>query len=103
MTKVSVIGAGPAGLIFSYALLRNGHDVPIYSDRTADQWLNHSAPTGTAYLYPDVIDIERDLGMDFWSQDMHAGGGALIDYKQTIAGKQRMVIAGRMGDRPHAT
>lgn len=100
MAKVSVIGAGPAGLIFSYGLMKDGHDVTIYSDRTPDQWLNHSAPTGTAYLYADVIDIERDLDMDFWSQDMHAGAGALMDYKPSIKDDQRIVVAGRMGERP---
>jgi hypothetical protein len=31
---------------------------------------------------------------------MHAGGGALMDYKPAIAEEQRIVIAGRMGDRP---
>jgi hypothetical protein len=64
MAKVSVIGVGPAGLIFSYALMKREYDVTINSDRTLDQWYNYSAPTGTAYLYAGVIDIERDLGMD---------------------------------------
>ena len=80
MRKISVIGAGPAGCIFSYALLRKGYDVTLYSDRTPEQWLNHSAPTGTAYLYGCVIDIERELGMDHWSPTMFGGHGVLLDF-----------------------
>lgn len=80
MRKISVIGSGPAGCIFSYALLAKGYDVTLYSDRTPDQWLNHSQPTGTAYLWSEVIDIERELGMDHWSQDMFGGHGVLLDF-----------------------
>lgn len=80
MRKISVIGSGPAGCIFSYALLAKGYDVTIYSDRTPEQWLTKSQPTGTAYLYGEVIDIERELGMDFWSKDMFGGHGVLLDF-----------------------
>jgi hypothetical protein len=80
MPKISVIGSGPAGCIFSYALLRKGFEVTLYSDRTPDQWLNHSPPTGTAYLYGNVIDIERELGMDHWSHEMFGGHGVLLDF-----------------------
>ncbi len=97
MSKVSIIGAGPAGLIFAYALLQKGYEVTVYSDRTPDQWLNHSAPTGTAFLYGEVIDIERELGMDYWSDTMHAGSGVLMDFKPEINGDARMVLGGSFG------
>ena len=95
MAKVSVIGAGQAGMIFAYALLRKGYDVTVYSDRTPDQWLNHSTPTGTAYLYGEVIDIERELGMDYWSDEMFAGEGVHLDFKPELAGDTRIEVAGR--------
>jgi 2-polyprenyl-6-methoxyphenol hydroxylase-like FAD-dependent oxidoreductase len=79
MAKVNIVGSGPAGCILAYSLLRDGHKVTLYSDRTPDQWLNHSAPTGTAYLWGETIDIERQLGMDFWSSDMFGGHGVLFD------------------------
>ncbi|MCI4645646.1 MAG: NAD(P)-binding protein, partial [Hyphomonadaceae bacterium] len=99
MKKVSIIGAGPAGLICAYALLRSnkGYDVTVYSDKTAEQWLNESTPTGTAFLYESVIDIERELGMDFWSEDMFGGSGVLLDFKPEINGEIHMRVAGSFG------
>jgi hypothetical protein len=97
MAKISVIGAGTAGLIFAYALLRKGYEVTVYSDRTPDQWLNHSKPSGNAFLYGEVIDVERELDMDFWSHRMFGGSGALLDVKPTVDGAERMVVAGSFG------
>ncbi len=95
MAKVSIVGAGQAGMILAYALLRKGYEVTVYSDRTPDQWLNQGPPTGTAFLYGEVIDIERDLDMDFWSQDMFGGSGVHLDFKPTVDGEARMEVAGR--------
>ncbi len=97
MRRVSVVGAGPAGLIFAYALLRKGYDVTVFSDRTPDQWLNHAPPTGTAGLYKEVIDIERELEMDFWSHQMHAMQGVLLDFKPSIGEPARLTLVGGFG------
>lgn len=51
MRRISVIGAGQAGLMLAHSLVRQGYEVTLYADRTADQWLTESRPTGTAYLY----------------------------------------------------
>lgn len=99
--KISIVGAGTAGLIFAYALLKSGRgfDVTLYSDRTADQWLNDVPPTGTAALYGETIDIERELGMDHWSDTsaFHAMHGVLFDFKPTIDGPDHLQMAGHMG------
>jgi 2-polyprenyl-6-methoxyphenol hydroxylase-like FAD-dependent oxidoreductase len=97
MRKISVVGAGPAGLIFTYALLKYGYNVTLYSDRTPEDWLKHSTPTGTAALYKPVVDIERELGMDFWSHDMHVMQGVLLDFKATLDSSERLVLCGSFG------
>ncbi len=91
MRKISVIGSGPAGCILAYGLVKGGFDVTLYSDRTPEQWLNASKPTGSAYLYDEVIDIERALGMDHWSATSFRGQGFLLDTLPTIGGKHTVV------------
>lgn len=34
---IAIVGAGQAGCILAYALLKKGFDVTLYSDRTPDQ------------------------------------------------------------------
>jgi hypothetical protein len=102
MKKIAIIGAGPAGCIMAYALVRNGFDVTLYSDRTPDQWLNHSKPTGSAYLYDEVIDIERLLGMDHWSHKSFKGHGFLLDTWDKVDGKLTVVPGRTEYGRPGA-
>lgn len=94
MANVSIIGSGPAGCVLAYALLRDGHDVTLYSDRTPDDWLDRSKPTGSAYLWACSIDIERELGMDFWSQDMMGGHGVLMDHSRHVGDPNPRVLRG---------
>ena len=64
MRKIAVIGSGPAGCILSFGLIKAGFDVTLYSDRTPDQWLDHSKPTGSAYLYDETIDMAPQESQD---------------------------------------
>lgn len=95
MARISVIGAGPAGMIFAYACLRQGHEVTVYSNRTPEQWLNQGPPTGTAFHYGNVIDIERELGMDHWTEEMYAGDGVLLDFTPALGSDFKLRAAGR--------
>ncbi|WP_236794223.1 styrene monooxygenase/indole monooxygenase family protein [Amycolatopsis sp. GM8] len=94
MRKIAVVGAGPAGCITAYGLVQAGYEVTLYSDRTPDEWLNKSRPTGSAYLYEDVIDVERSYGMDHWSSSSFRGQGFLLDSLATVGGP-RMTVTGR--------
>lgn len=94
MRKISIIGAGPAGCITAFGLVRAGFDVTLYSDRTPEDWLYRSRPTGSAYLYDEVIDIERAFGMDHWSATSFRGQGFLLDSLAEVGG-ERNVVKGR--------
>jgi hypothetical protein len=96
MKKIAIIGSGQAGCILAYALVKQGYEVTLYSDKSPDQWLNHSAPTGTACLYAEVIDIERELGMDFWSDGMFPAEGVLLESARFPGDPQATVMKGRI-------
>lgn len=74
MSCVAIIGAGQSGLQLAFALLRDGDDVIVYSDRTPDQILNSRLPSSNA-LFTRGLDRERELGICFWD-----GEQPLIDY-----------------------
>ena len=94
MRNISIIGSGTSGMLCAIALQQQGYDVRVYSDRSADDWLHRSAPTGTAFIYDANIQIERDLGIEHWQADAFHGHGVLLDFQPT-RGAERLVMAGR--------
>lgn len=76
----AVVGSGVAGLVTAHGLLRRGFDVTLYSDRTAEQWLNESRPTGSAARFEPALAVERALGLDHWEADAPKVQGAHLTY-----------------------
>src|SRR5688572_647414 len=68
MAKIAIIGAGQAGLLAAHALRRRGYEVSLYSDKTPEDFLARSRPTGTAGRFPMALDFERELGLERWGQ-----------------------------------
>ncbi|MGZ8780169.1 MAG: FAD-dependent oxidoreductase, partial [Thermoanaerobaculia bacterium] len=58
MRKIAIVGSGIIGLIAAHALRRRGYPVTLYSDRTAEQWLHESRPTGTAARFEMALSFE---------------------------------------------
>ena len=69
MRNIAIIGSGQAGLLAAHGLINAGYRVTLYSDRTADQWLNESRPTGTAARFHISLEYERELGLNYWERD----------------------------------
>ncbi|MFO0591071.1 MAG: styrene monooxygenase/indole monooxygenase family protein [Polyangiaceae bacterium] len=66
MRSIAIIGSGIAGLLTAHGLVRAGYSVTLYSDRTAEQWLHESTPTGTAGRFEGALSYERELGLHYW-------------------------------------
>ncbi len=93
MRKISIVGGGTTALFIAHKLLQQGYAVTVYSDRSADDWLHRSAPTGTAYLYECNVMLEREIGLDHWYDTSIHGQGVHLDFQPTI-GAQRLVLLG---------
>ena len=93
MQDIAIIGSGTTSLFIAHRLLQQGYGVTVYSDRSADDWRQRSAPTGTAYLYECNIMLERAIGLDHWYDDAVHGQGIHFDY-QASAGAARLALLG---------
>ncbi len=68
MRRIAIIGAGQAGLCLGISLVDAGYQVTIFSDRTPEAILNSKLRT-TPLLHPDALEIEHNLGMNFWDEE----------------------------------
>jgi hypothetical protein len=78
--RFAVIGSGIAGLLTAHGLRRLGHEVTLYSDRTPEQWLRESRPTGTAARFEPAMAYERELGLAHWEEKAPKIQGAHLTY-----------------------
>ncbi|MBD3887214.1 oxygenase [Phormidium tenue FACHB-886] len=67
MRKIAIIGAGQAGLHLGIGLVDAGYAVTLFSDRTPEA-IQHGKPMGTPILFSDTLQLERNLGLNFWNQ-----------------------------------
>lgn len=91
MRNITIIGAGHAGLQLGIGLLGQGHQVTIYSNRTADQ-IARGKILSSQSMYNMAVTQEREQGLLSWDdscppiQGMHvrAGkedAGVMIDFR----------------------
>lgn len=82
MRSFGVVGSGIAGLLTAHGLRKAGHAVTLYSDRTPQQWLTESRPTGTAARFELALDWERELGLNHWEHAAPRGQGVHLSFGQ---------------------
>jgi hypothetical protein len=65
VSRFAIVGAGQSGLQLSIALLKDGHEVTIYSDRTPEQIASGRVPS-SMWMGSRALDHERALGICLW-------------------------------------
>jgi 2-polyprenyl-6-methoxyphenol hydroxylase-like FAD-dependent oxidoreductase len=68
MRKIAIIGAGQAGLHLGISLVDAGYNVTLFSDRTPEA-IRSGSLMGTPILFPDTLELERNLGLNFWDEE----------------------------------
>lgn len=80
MPKVAIVGAGQAGLLAAHALRLQDYDVTLYSDKTPDDFLTTSRPTGVAARFDMALEFERELGLEHWGDVAPHGQGVHLHF-----------------------
>jgi 2-polyprenyl-6-methoxyphenol hydroxylase-like FAD-dependent oxidoreductase len=95
MTKrrIGIVGSGQAGLLAAHGFLRAGHEVTLYSDRSAAQWLHGSKPSGTAARFELALQYERELGLAHWEHEAPKVRGVHLTFCPT-AGNRLVTMTG---------
>lgn len=94
MRKIAIIGCGTSAMILSHALLNHGgFEVTVFSEKTANQWYE-GPPTGTPFVADENIDIERELGIEHWEDEILFGDGIMLDFRSN-KGAEPLTIRGR--------
>lgn len=84
MRRIAVIGAGQAGTLMAVGLLNKGYEVSLYSDRTANDLLDNTPPTGTAYIFGKSVEVERRNGVKTFEDVATPGNGIHLFFSPKI-------------------
>ncbi len=95
MRRIAIIGSGQAGLLTAHGLRKAGYEVTLYSDRTPEQWLHESKPTGTATRFDLALQFEYELGLNSWENEAPWGDGAHMTLCP-VPGNRMLTMAGRL-------
>lgn len=97
MRHIAVIGVGECELLLAFALLDRGFDITVYSDRSPEQLLTGrlSIP---AFLFNSSLQLERDLGLNFWEEEAPLADGVGIDLRDA-SGRSTLAIRGCLLDK----
>jgi hypothetical protein len=101
MRKIAIVGSGQSALLAAHGLLQAGYAVELYSDRSPEDWLLRSRPTGTAVRFSRSLEYERQLGLGHW----HDAAPRMDGLKVTIcsgAAKPFLTMLARFATSPLA-
>lgn len=88
MRKITIIGGGQCGLQIGLALLRDGYDVTVVTNRTADD-VRTGKVLSSQCMFDTALQNERDMGVNFWEDECPVVSG--VEYNIAAPGGGRPV------------
>lgn len=68
MRKITIIGAGQAGLMVGTGLVQKGYDVTIVSNRRPEE-IRNGKVLSSQCMFHMALENERELGLNFWEEE----------------------------------
>jgi hypothetical protein len=96
MRKITIVGAGQAGLQLGIGLLRKGYDITIVSDKTADQ-IRNGRITSSQGMFGWAINNERERGLRLWEDEYKGWGAVQMNVVNPVDGSQQISFTQPMG------
>lgn len=99
--RVAIVGAGQSGMQLALGLLGAGHEVTVYSNRTASE-IFEGPVMSSQCMFETALQTERELGLDAWADACprvegigmtvrNPEGGKAIEWSARLDGPARSV------------
>jgi len=84
--RVAIVGAGQSGMQLALGLQSAGHEVTVFSNRSARE-IGEGPVMSSQCMFETALQTERELGLDWWADECPAVEGIAMTVRNPEGGK----------------